>query len=664
MRRLALRSLLAESLRSALQPPPSLLAGARQSGRRRASLRSLSAVLLVVAGSVPVTPQPAAAATLVQVSASPAQTIHNIGASGAWWVNDIGRFSAANQQRVADLLFGAGGLQLSAFRYNIGGGGVGVADTDRRPQTFLVSPGNYDWTRDAGGVRFLRYADQFGVPTIVGFVNSAPPVWTTNSQSCGGTLRAGSEQAFATYLADVFTHFDAEGVRMTHVSPMNEPNNSFGGSPCSQEGMLVPVAQRDDLVRAVGTTFASRAPWAGIIADESSSTGQFNTEAPQWINQAGTAGHVAMLAHHTYDFPSDGTRAAAGLVGKRFGKPTWATEICCFNNTTAGGWGQGFDPTITGALNMASIMHRDFTVAGDSAFHWWTAVSKVMGCSPGANASCATATNTSGWNDGLIYYDPQFATNGNQTLYLTKRYYAMAHYSRFVRPGSVRHNVTGVPTGVQVLATSQGGNWTLVINNTGTAVADLDVHFNALENVTPTAAFRTSATQSLATIGNPTVANGTVTVSLPARSISTYVLRQNGGAPVTPNATSRWIGQSAGRCLDVSGGSTANGANMHIWDCHTATNQQWTLTAAGELRVYGNKCLEAVQAGTAPGTRVSIFDCTGGNHQKWTVTSASTLTNRQSNLCLDVNGQGTANGSGIILWTCTSGATNQIWRRA
>jgi O-glycosyl hydrolase len=630
---------------------------------RHLAVRTTAAVLLGAA-TLLVTGGPAPAATLVQVSATPAQTIQNIGASGAWWVNDVGRFTVANQQRVAELLFGAGGLALSALRYNIGGGGVGVADTDRRPETFLVSPGTYDWTRDRGGVTFLRYADQFGVPTIVGFVNSAPPVWTTNGQSCGGTLRAGSEQAFATYLADVVTHFDAEGVRITHLSPMNEPNNSFGGSPCSQEGMLVPVGQRDDLVRAVGTTFQSRAPWVGVIADESSSTGQFNTEAPQWMNQAGTAQRVTALAHHTYDFPSDGTRAAAGLVGKRFGKPTWATEICCFTGLS-GGYGQGYDPTIVGALNMASIMHRDFTVAGDSAFHWWTAVSKVMGCSPGANPSCATNTNTSGWNDGLIYYDPQFASNGNQTLYLTKRYYAMAQYSRFVRPGAVRHHVTGAPAGVQVLASSQGGNWTIVVNNLNTTAADLDVHLGALENVTPTAAYRTSATENLASAGNPSVANGTVSVSLPARSISTYVLRQNGGTPVAqPGPTSRWISQSAGRCLDVSGGSTANGATVHIWDCHTGTNQQWTATAAGELRVYGNKCLEAYQQGTTAGTRVSIFDCTGGTHQKWTVTASNTVVNRLSNLCLDVNGQGTANGTGVILWTCASGAANQIWRRA
>jgi O-glycosyl hydrolase len=600
------------------------------------------------------------AAVLAQVSATPAQTIHNIGASGAWWVNDLARFSPANQQRAAELLFGPGGLHLSAYRYNIGGGGVGVRPGDRAPQTVLVSPGRYDWTRDPGGTTFLRYADQYGVPDIVGFVNSAPAVWKDNARSCGGRLRAGTEQAFAGFLTDVVTHFNAEGVRINYVSPMNEPRNSFDGNPCSQEGMLVDPGQRDDIVRALGTALQSRASWSRISADESSLVSQFNSEVPEWMSQAGTAQYVHNLAHHTYDFPSDSARAGVAAVGRRFGKPTWSTEICCFTGIN-GGYGAQYDPTITGALAMTSIMHRDFTVANDSAFHWWTALSKVMGCSPGGNASCATQINNSGYNDGLIYYDPSFASNGNQALYLTKRFYGMAHYSRFVRPGAVRYPVTGAPSGVQIMATSGGGNWTLVVNNLNTTAQDVDVAFSALNNVTPTAAYRTSATQNLASVGLPAVASGRAALSLPARSITTYVFRQDGGTTPTPTAAPL-IGQGSGRCLDVPGAATANGTLVAIYDCNGGANQQWAATAAGELRVYGDKCLDAYAQGRTPGTPVDIYDCNGGANQQWTLNADGTVTGRQSGLCLDVSGAATANGTAAVLWTCT-GAANQRWRR-
>jgi len=123
-----------------------------------------------------------------------------------------------------------------------------------------------------------------------------------------------------------------------------------------------------------------------ISADESTSVSAFNSEVPQWMAQSGTAQYVTNLAHHTYDFPSDAALAGVAAVGRQFAKPTWGSEICCFTGINAG-YGAQYDPTITGALAMTSIIHRDLAVANDSAFHWWTALSKVMGCSPGSNAS-------------------------------------------------------------------------------------------------------------------------------------------------------------------------------------------------------------------------------------------------------------------------------------
>lgn len=494
----------------------------RRPGRRVAAL---GAMIALAAGSMLTgTASPAAAATDANVGNTARQTIANFGASGAWWVNDLANFSAANQRRAADLLFGPTGLQLSAYRYNIGGGGTGVRPGDRAPQTLQTAVGRYDFNRDPGGTAFLRFADQMGVPDIIGFVNSAPATFKDNAKSCGGHLRAGTEAQYATYLSDIVTHFDAEGVRINYVSPMNEPDNAFDGNPCSQEGMLVAPSQRDDIVRAVGQSLQSRAPFARISGDESSLVSQFTSEVPQWMNQPNTANFVANLAHHTYDFPSDSTRANVPTVARQFNKPTWSSEICCFTGVN-GGFGATYDPTITGALAMNNIIHKDLTIAGDSAFHWWTALSKVIGCNPGSDAACATRTNTSGYNDGLIYYDPNYASNGNQTLYVTKRFYAMAHYSRFVRPGSVRFDVTGAPNGVQILATRLGTTWTLVVNNLTTSTQDINLRLAGLANPTPTTAVRTSATQNLASIALPSVSAGTVALNLPAQTITTYVLR-------------------------------------------------------------------------------------------------------------------------------------------
>jgi hypothetical protein len=102
--------------------------------------------------------------------------MQGFGASGAWWPNDLIRFDSGAQGRVADLLFGPSGINLSVYRYNIGGGGVGVTHPGHDTEAFLVSPGTYDWSRDRGGLRFLRLAAERRVPILIGFANSAPPV--------------------------------------------------------------------------------------------------------------------------------------------------------------------------------------------------------------------------------------------------------------------------------------------------------------------------------------------------------------------------------------------------------------------------------------------------------------------------------------------------------
>ncbi|NAS25702.1 PHB depolymerase family esterase [Herbidospora sp. NEAU-GS84] len=134
-------------------------------------------------------------------------------------------------------------------------------------------------------------------------------------------------------------------------------------------------------------------------------------------------------------------------------------------------------------------------------------------------------------------------------------------------------------------------------------------------------------------------------------------------ASPTPGTGGALKGVGSGRCLDVSGNSQANGAPIQIWDCNGRANQQWTATAAGELRVYGGKCLDVTGAGTADGTAVTIWDCNGQNNQKWRLNADGSITAIGANKCLDVSGYGTANGSRVHIWSC-HGGTNQKWTRA
>lgn len=397
---------------------------------------------------------------VVQVSTEPAQVMNGIGASGAWWPNDLISFPENVREQVATLLFdstpsAAGGAALSSYRYNVGGGGVFVGNPTRAPETFYVSPGVYNWSADAAGQYFLKQAASHNVPVLTAFVNSAPPAFTSNSRSCGGSLVDDQISAYAQYLADVISHFKDEDVIFTHVSPMNEPDNSFGNgdSLCGQEGMIVTPQQRASVVTALRSALDNAGLTSvAIMSDESSATSNFISEANTWIPEAKSS--LGVVSHHQYGFADDSTVEQMGQLGRNLsGKETWFTEICCFaaaNRADSSDpaaqltYSQGFDPTMIGALQLGQLIFQSFTKTLDAHFDFWTALSSGIGCSPQQNLTCQTTVNGNGWNDGLIYYDPSFASTGDISLYLTKRYYVFKHFARFVFMGATRFDVSGL----------------------------------------------------------------------------------------------------------------------------------------------------------------------------------------------------------------------------
>ncbi|MFD5626671.1 ricin-type beta-trefoil lectin domain protein [Streptomyces sp. NPDC127072] len=115
----------------------------------------------------------------------------------------------------------------------------------------------------------------------------------------------------------------------------------------------------------------------------------------------------------------------------------------------------------------------------------------------------------------------------------------------------------------------------------------------------------------------------------------------------------------AGKCVDVAGGSSANGTAVQLYDCNASAAQQWTVGSDGTIRALG-KCLDVTAAGTADGTTVQLYDCNGSAAQRWVVSSANDIVNPQANKCLDVTGNNSANATRLQIWTC-GGTANQKW---
>ncbi|MFC8763698.1 RICIN domain-containing protein [Streptomyces sp. NPDC057193] len=128
------------------------------------------------------------------------------------------------------------------------------------------------------------------------------------------------------------------------------------------------------------------------------------------------------------------------------------------------------------------------------------------------------------------------------------------------------------------------------------------------------------------------------------------------------------ININSNKCLEVAGWSTANGAGVGQWDCHTGANQKWTGSFYGSgyliYNLNSGKCLEVKGWSTANGAEVGQWDCHGGANQQWSMQYAGerivTLVNVHSGKCLEIGGWRTDNGAPATQWDCHKGL-NQYW---
>ena len=149
----------------------------------------------------------------------------------------------------------------------------------------------------------------------------------------------------------------------------------------------------------------------------------------------------------------------------------------------------------------------------------------------------------------------------------------------------------------------------------------------------------------------------TVTVSIPAGTaeLLTFGSSSGGGTSTT------FVGQLSGKCLSVTGGSTADGATADIYDCNGSPSENWTVESNGTI-VGGlsGECLEVAGGSTANYAGVDIGTCDGAASQQWTVEANDTIVGAQSGKCLSVTGGSTADRAPADIYTC-NGSGSETW---
>jgi hypothetical protein len=70
--------------------------------------------------------------------------------------------------------------------------------------------------------------------------------------------------------------------------------------------------------------------------------------------------------------------------------------------------------------------------------------------------------------------------------------------------------------------------------------------------------------------------------------------------------------------MDVTGGGTANGTQIQLWDCNGTAAQQWRWRNQNRLvNPQSGRCLDVTSGSTATGTRLQLWDCNGTAAQAW-----------------------------------------------
>ncbi len=296
------------------------------------------------------------------------------------------------------------------------------------------------------------------------------------NNSCSGTddtLKDSSYDAWASLLAAFPALYKQKsGVDLYAVSAQNEPDfNPNYEACCYDKNQMV------KLINALGPKLAALSPPVKVLAAEPDTWGNLwggDQYGPAILADAKANSYVGPIATHDY-----------GSSGVNRPSPP--------SNNTHHVWETECTPSDTGPITIATMIYAAFTSGGANAWHYW-------------------------WTQQLV---PDVKNPPPQV-------YALGNFSKFVRPGYYRVDVSGAPTPstsnplVVAFSNLKDGTVAIVVVNGGSArTLPFFVAGSAWPaSVTP---YVTTTSSKLAA-GTPiTVSAGRFSASLAEKSVTTFV---------------------------------------------------------------------------------------------------------------------------------------------
>ena len=297
-----------------------------------------------------------------------------------------------------------------------------------------------------------------------------------NNINNGGHLQTSDYAAWAKVLAAFPAFYKKNGgVDLYAISAQNEPDFTASYQSC-----LFNASQMVAWINVLGPALAALSPPVKVLAAEPDNWGNIwggDGYGPAILADSGANSYVGPIATHDYGSTSAGT----------FARPAPPA------NNTHHVWETECTPGDTGPITIATMVYAAFTTGGVNGWHYW-------------------------WTQAFV---PSVTSPPPQV-------YALGNFSKFVRPGYLRIDVSGAPKAsssaplvVAFTNQSDGTVAVVVVNGGGAQNVSLFVAGTAWPaSVTP---YVTTSSSKLAAGTAISVSAGRFSASLAAQSVTTFV---------------------------------------------------------------------------------------------------------------------------------------------
>lgn len=320
---------------------------------------------------------------------------------------------------------------------------------------------------------------------------------TNDSEIDGGTLLESDYMSWASVLAGfAATVKQQTGVQLYAISAQNEPDFWASYATC-----LYTPAQMTEFVKVLAPLLAGLDPPVQLIAPEP------DTWAHLWGTVGNGSGYgtailadpaassaVNIIATHDYGHRND-TNPSRPAPPSGMSQRIWQTEM---SDETAA------DLDITHGIQVATWVYAAIVSGGASAWHYWWLVNQ----------------NTDG--EGLL---EQTGTAGDINS-PPKRLYTLGNFSKFVRPGYVRADVSGTLPSDTLVAAFQSpsdGTTVIVAINSAASSTTLPIFVGGTAWPAQVVPWVTSDSDNLASQPAIALSNATFTATLAPESVTTFV---------------------------------------------------------------------------------------------------------------------------------------------